>query len=111
MTGGSEPLDTRHGQYLGPWGNLGSQPQKGIITYAISANRQRPLAGTMHTAVFNTWRRSRAQLLFVVPPFAVAYLAVDWAVKKNEYYNSKPGRMAEAAEAEGADMNSGPVRG
>ena len=30
---------------------------------------------------------------------------------RNEYYNSKPGRMAEAAEAEGADMNSGPVRG
>ena len=60
----------------------GSQTQKGIITYAISANRQRPLAGAAHAAVFNTWRRTRAQWFYWMPPFAIAYLAIDWAVKK-----------------------------
>ncbi|KAK3178599.1 hypothetical protein OEA41_000736 [Lepraria neglecta] len=110
MAGGSEPLDTKHGHYLGGWGNLGSQTQKGITTYSISANRQRPLAGTLNAAVFNTWRRFRAQALYVIPPFAIAYVAMNWAVEKNEYYNSKPGRMADAAAAEEA-TGGGSVRG
>lgn len=61
---------------------LGSQTQKGIITYAISANRQRPLAGTAHAAVFNSWRRFRAQALYVLPPLAIAYLTMSWAIEK-----------------------------
>lgn len=93
----------------------GSQPQKGIITYTISANRSRPLAGTLNAAVFNLWRRFRGQVLYVAPPFVIAYLVADWAQKKyvsfslsfyrnlselllkigalirNEYYNSKKG--------------------
>jgi ubiquinol-cytochrome c reductase subunit 8 len=60
----------------------GSQTQKGITTYAISANRQRPMAGTLNAAVFNSWRRFRAQALYVIPPFAVAYMLIDWAVGK-----------------------------
>lgn len=60
----------------------GSQPQKGVTTYALSANRQRPLAGTLNAAVFNSWRRFRGQALFVIPPLAVAYLALDWAIEK-----------------------------
>ncbi|KAL9075958.1 MAG: hypothetical protein Q9161_001352 [Pseudevernia consocians] len=110
MAGGSAPLDTKHGQYLGTWGNLGSQKQKGITTYSISANRQRPLAGTLNAAVFNTWRRCRAQALYVIPPFAVAYLAMNWAVEKNEYYNSKTGRIHDA-EAADAATQGGTVRG
>ncbi|KAL8832160.1 MAG: hypothetical protein Q9191_000433 [Dirinaria sp. TL-2023a] len=109
MAGGSAPLDTKHGQYLGGWGNLGSQTQKGIVTYAISANRQRPLAGTVNAAIFNTWRRFRAQALYVLPPFALAYMAMDWAIKKNEYLNSKPGRMQDAEESAEA-RQGGPVR-
>jgi len=62
--------------------SIGSQTQKGVTTYAISANRQRPLAGTLNAAVFNTWRRCRAQALYVVPPFALAYLTLNWAVEK-----------------------------
>ncbi|MCJ1472574.1 hypothetical protein MMC13_001223 [Lambiella insularis] len=82
LSGGSEPLDTKNGQFLGGWGNLGSQKQKGIVTYALSANRQRPLAGTLNAAVFNSWRRFRAQALYVIPPFAIAYATMDWAIKK-----------------------------
>ncbi|MCJ1334884.1 hypothetical protein MMC09_000149 [Bachmanniomyces sp. S44760] len=109
MAGGSEPLDTKHGHYMGGWGNLGSQTQKGITTYAISANRQRPLAGTTNAAVFNSWRRFRAQALYVIPPFAVGYLFLRWAAEKNEYYNSKEGRLHDTEAAEEA-TGGGTVR-
>ncbi|MCJ1329194.1 hypothetical protein MMC10_005872 [Thelotrema lepadinum] len=85
-------LDPKHGVFLGPWGNLGSQPQKGIIHYGVSQNRLKPLGGALHAAFFNTWRRSRAQVLYVVPPFALAYAAMSWAIERNEYLNSKAGR-------------------
>jgi ubiquinol-cytochrome c reductase subunit 8 len=54
-------------------------PQRGIITYRLSPNRLAPLAGAGHAAIFNTFRRSRAQFWYVVPPFVVAYLAMKWA--------------------------------
>lgn len=60
----------------------GSQTQKGITTYALSANRQRPLAGTANAAVFNSWRRFKAQALYVIPPFAIAYMTMNWAIEK-----------------------------
>ncbi|KAI9884535.1 MAG: Prohibitin-1, subunit of the prohibitin complex (Phb1p-Phb2p) [Watsoniomyces obsoletus] len=97
--GGSEKLP---GQYLGGWGDLGSAPQKGIVTYALSANRQRPMAGVLNAAVFNSWRRFRNQVLYFAPPLIAAYLAMDWAIARNEYLNSKAGRMAEGGAAEEA---------
>lgn len=106
----------------------GSQPQKGIVTYALSANRQRPFAGVMSAAIFNTYRRSKAQFLYVVPPFVAGYLIMSWATEKfedpilrtlgipwltsvrNHYYNSKEGRMHEP-EASDEATQGGPVRG
>ncbi|KAI9819691.1 MAG: hypothetical protein M1832_003925 [Thelocarpon impressellum] len=85
------------GQYLGGWGDLGSQPQKGVTSYALSANRQRPLAGTLRAAVFNTYRRSKGQALYVVPPLIAAYLIMSWGTERNEYLNSKAGRLEEGA--------------
>ncbi|KAG8526774.1 uncharacterized protein KY384_008203 [Bacidia gigantensis] len=96
--------------YIGGWGNLGSQPQKGVTTYALSANRQRPLAGTLNAAVFNTWRRFKAQALYVIPPLVIAYSAMNWAIEKNEHYNSKPGRMEDEQAAKEATAG-GSVRG
>ncbi|KAI4201454.1 MAG: hypothetical protein LQ350_003213 [Teloschistes chrysophthalmus] len=107
--GGSEPLDYKHGQFLGPWGNLGSQTQKGIVTYSLSANRQRPFAGATSAAIFNTYRRSRAQFLYVVPPLVLGYMLIDWANEKNHYYNSKEGRMHDTEAAEEA-TGGGTVR-
>ncbi|TKA83323.1 Cytochrome b-c1 complex subunit 8 [Friedmanniomyces simplex] len=75
----------------------GSAPQKGIVTYSISPNRQNPLAGTASAAVFNTFRRTRGQILYVVVPLLVAYETMQWAIERNEYLNSKEGR-AEYAE-------------
>ncbi|KAL2220750.1 ubiquinol-cytochrome C reductase complex subunit UcrQ [Thermoascus aurantiacus ATCC 26904] len=96
--GGQYP-DPKHGIYLGGWGALGCPtPQKGIVTYSLSANRQRPMAGALHAAIFNTWRRFRHQVLYVAPPFIVAYAAMNWAIERNEYLNSKVGRLAEGIE-------------
>ena len=98
----------------------GSPRQKGIVTYSLSSNRQRPLAGILNAAVFNTWRRFRGQVLYFAPPLVLAYLVMDWATQKsvlsiefassehklsyspyrNEYLNSKPGRLANADKEE-----------
>ncbi|TVY31144.1 Cytochrome b-c1 complex subunit [Lachnellula hyalina] len=80
-------------RYLGGWGNFGSQPQKGVISFGLSANRQRPLAGTLNAAIFNVWRRFSHQILYIAPPMIIGYLAMDWAIERNEYLNSKPGRL------------------
>ena len=91
-----------------------------MITYALSPNRQRPLAGVAHAAIFNVWRRFSHQVLYIAPPILIAYAAMNWAVERyvgtgcclaagevglersvltwdcrNEYLNSKPGRLAE----------------
>ncbi|RKF80206.1 Cytochrome b-c1 complex subunit 8 [Golovinomyces cichoracearum] len=72
---------------------LGLQKQKGVASYALSANQQRPLAGAFHAAIFNTWRRFSAQVLYIAPPFIIAYTTLQWAIERNEYLNSKQGRM------------------
>jgi ubiquinol-cytochrome c reductase subunit 8 len=36
----------------------------------------------MRNAVFNTARRVRGQILYVAPPFVVAYLLVSWMEEK-----------------------------
>ncbi|ERF76878.1 hypothetical protein EPUS_02589 [Endocarpon pusillum Z07020] len=79
----------------------GSQPQKGVTSYTLSPNRQRPLGGAFHAAIFNTTRRTKDQILFWLAPMVIGYAVMDWAIQKNEYYNSKPGRMA--AEEHGAE--------
>ncbi|KAF2239073.1 hypothetical protein EV356DRAFT_502010 [Viridothelium virens] len=79
FSGGGED---RPGKYLGGWGNLGSQPQKGVVSYGLSQNRQRPFAGAGHAAIFNTWRRFCGQVLFIAPPLLIAYAVMDWAVDR-----------------------------
>lgn len=56
-------------------------PQR-IATYSLSSNRQRPFAGAFHAAIFNSFRRFRHQVLYVVPPFIVAYATMNWAVER-----------------------------
>lgn len=60
----------------------GSQPQKGVVTYSLSANRQRPLAGTFNAAIFNTFRRTRHQILYWLPAMLIGYTAMQWAMEK-----------------------------
>ena len=60
---------------------VGSQTQKGVISYALSANRQGPLKGALNAAIFNTWRRFSAQVLYFAPPLVAAYAAMNWAIE------------------------------
>ncbi|KAI5797426.1 cytochrome b-c1 complex subunit 8 [Peziza echinospora] len=80
------------GVYMGWWGNFGSLPQKGVTSYSISPNRQKPMAGALHNAIFNNFRKFRQSALYVIPPFIVAYYVMDWAEKRNHFLNSKEGR-------------------
>lgn len=57
-------------------------PQRGVITYAVSQNRLNPLAGTMNAAVFNTFRRTRNQILFWAVPMLVGYEIMQWAIER-----------------------------
>ncbi|KAF2020472.1 UcrQ-domain-containing protein [Aaosphaeria arxii CBS 175.79] len=97
MAGGASDKTARikNTWHIGSWGNPlegGGQPSKGIYQYALSANRQRPFAGAFTKGFWNTIRRSRNQVLYVVPPFILAYSAMQWAIERNEYLNSKAGR-------------------
>lgn len=60
----------------------GGMKQKGIISYGIAPNRQYPLAGAAHDAVFNTWRRFSTQVLYWAPPLIAGYYIMNWAVER-----------------------------
>lgn len=77
---------------MGWWGNMGGPKQRGITIYSVSPFAQKPLAGTMHAAVFNTARRVRSQLFYIGLPVTVGYAIYAWARQKNEWYNSKEGQ-------------------
>ncbi|KAJ1334939.1 ubiquinol-cytochrome c reductase subunit 8 [Microdochium nivale] len=87
----------KYGHYLNKdtWGNLGSQPQKGIITYALSPNVQK--IGWLGGAS-NGWRRFRHQVLYWAPPLFAAWYFMEWANKRNEYLNSKEGKRLQKEE-------------
>ena len=60
----------------------GSMPQKGIIHYGLAQNRHNPLAGAANAAVFNTFRRTRNQILYWSIPMLIAYETMEWAIER-----------------------------
>lgn len=60
----------------------GSMPQKGIVHYGLAQNRQNPLAGTASAAVFNTFRRTRGQILYWAVPLLIGYQTMQWAIER-----------------------------
>ncbi|KAI1332599.1 UcrQ family protein [Xylariaceae sp. FL0255] len=92
LQGGADVPLGKYGKLLGSWGHFGGQKQRGIITYAMTANKQNPFAGAGHAAIFNTWRRFSKQVLYVAPPLVFFYYAMSWATERNHYLNSKAGR-------------------
>ncbi|KAB8073178.1 cytochrome b-c1 complex subunit 8 [Aspergillus leporis] len=91
-------VNPKIGVFSGTWGDLGCPTPQRIASYALSPNRQRPLAGAGHAAFFNVFRRFRHQILYVAPPFIAAYAAMNWAIERNHYLNSKPGRAEAGGE-------------
>ena len=57
-------------------------PQKGIIYYGLSNNRLSPMAGSANAAIFNTFRRTRNQILYWGVPLLLAYEAMQWAIER-----------------------------
>ncbi|KAI1335396.1 UcrQ family protein [Xylariaceae sp. FL0016] len=92
LQGGGEGPIGKYGKYLGHWGHFGGMKQKGIVTYAMSPNRQNPFANAGHDAIFNTWRRFSKQVLYFAPPLVFFYYTMSWATERNHYLNSKHGR-------------------
>jgi len=81
--------------HIGSWGNPyegGGRPGKGVVSYALSPNRQRPMAGFISKGFWNVVRRSRNQILYFAPPLLIAYGTMQWAIERNEFLNSKQGR-------------------
>ncbi|GME38992.1 Ubiquinol-cytochrome c reductase subunit 8 [Neofusicoccum parvum] len=82
-----------HALHKPEWGAASELcPQQGIITYRLAPNRVRPLAGALDAAIFNTWRRTKGQILYWGTPLLAGFLALQWAEKRNEFLNSKEGR-------------------
>lgn len=63
-------------------GCIGSMPQKGIVHYGLAQNRQNPLAGAFNSAIFNTFRRTRNQILYWGTPLLIGYYAMEWATER-----------------------------
>ncbi|CDK25573.1 unnamed protein product [Kuraishia capsulata CBS 1993] len=80
------------GAYMGWWGSMGSTKQKGITTYSVSPYAQSPLKGALKSAVFNTYRRSKAQILYIVIPGVIVWNIWAKARDYNEYLYTKAGR-------------------
>ncbi|CAA9958769.1 hypothetical protein P3342_003678 [Pyrenophora teres f. teres] len=89
--------------HIGSWGNPyegGGRPGKGVVTYALSPNRQRPMATFIAKGFWNVVRRSRNQVLYFIPPLVIAYGTMQWAIERNEFLNSKTGRALYSDEEE-----------
>lgn len=61
---------------------IGGAKQKGIIDHGISANRQNPFAGAAHDAIFNTFRRTKGQIFYWLPPMLAGYYLLNWATER-----------------------------
>ncbi|EGR44389.1 hypothetical protein MKX07_002371 [Trichoderma sp. CBMAI-0711] len=99
LQGGGAP-NPKIGQWLGDWGHFGGAKQKGVVTFGLSANRQNPFAGAAHDAIFNTFRRTKSQIFYWLPPMLAGYYLLSWATERNHYLNSKAGRAEFADEEE-----------
>ncbi|KAK6457168.1 cytochrome b-c1 complex subunit 8 [Scheffersomyces xylosifermentans] len=78
--------------YMGWWGDIGSPKQKYITTYSVSPYATKPLKGAAYNAVFNTFRRTKNQFLYVAIPAAIVWSVWANARDYNEYLYTKEGR-------------------
>lgn len=78
--------------YMGWWGNIGSPKQKYITSYTVSPYQTKPFKGALYNAVFNTFRRTKNQVLFIVIPAVIVWNVWAKARDYNEYLYTKEGR-------------------
>lgn len=76
---------TTHRWHIGSWGNPyegGGRPGKGVVSYSLSPNRQRPMATFIGKGFWNVVRRSRNQVLYFIPPLVAGYATMQWAIER-----------------------------
>ncbi|KAH6935850.1 hypothetical protein HPB50_010813 [Hyalomma asiaticum] len=56
---------------------------RGIVMYRLSPYEQRAFAGLFKQGIPNVIRRTKDQVLYVLPPFFVTYLFYDWGVREH----------------------------
>lgn len=71
---------------------MGGTPQKNVGIYTVSPYATRPLKGALYNSVFNTFRRTKNQVLYVVIPFTIVWSIWARARDYNEYLYTKEGR-------------------
>jgi ubiquinol-cytochrome c reductase subunit 8 len=57
-------------------------PGKGVVSYGVSPNRLRPFQSFFTKGIFNSVRRVKNQIFYIVPPFVVAYYSMQWAIER-----------------------------
>ncbi|KAK9459885.1 cytochrome b-c1 complex subunit 8 [Lipomyces oligophaga] len=80
-----------HHGYMGWWGDMGGPKQRGIVTYSISSYAQKPFAGVLHAAVFNSFRRVSSQVIFFIVPIGIYGYILQTAKARNAHLYSKAG--------------------
>ncbi|XP_072170869.1 cytochrome b-c1 complex subunit 8-like [Diadema setosum] len=56
---------------------------RGVITYTLSPHEQKAFAGAFSKGIPNLFRRFRAKVFIVTPPFVLAYLIYSWGMSEN----------------------------
>ena len=57
---------------------------RNIIYYRVSSYEQRAFAGFWKESLRNTFNEVRKHGPYIAPPFAIAYLAVQWGIAERE---------------------------
>lgn len=78
--------------YMGWWGSMGGPKQKYINQYFVTPYATRPMKDAAYNAVFNTFRRTKNQALFVIIPGVIVWNVWARARDYNEYLYTKAGR-------------------
>ena len=78
--------------YMGWWGHMGAPTQKYINIYTVTPYATKPLKGNLYNAVFNTFRRTKNQALYVIIPAVIVWNIWARARDYNEYLYTKAGR-------------------
>lgn len=71
---------------------MGSPAQKNVAIYSVSPYATRPLKGNLHNAVFNVFRRTKNQALYIILPAVIVWNIWVQARDYNEYLYTKAGR-------------------
>lgn len=78
--------------YMGWWGSMGGPKQKYVNLYSVTPYATRPLKGALYNSVFNVFRRTKNQILFVVIPATIVWNIWAQARDYNHYLYTKAGR-------------------